>query len=163
MTTREAQSPLILTLKHLVIAVDPDSGTERWRRTLTTPVGRLFLVGEPLFVTYDTRIDCFDYRTGTPRGTVDIGFYVTAGFVRGQRLFVAGKMGAACVSLEGNVLWRCKSEPHSIGLVQIGDSETLTATNGAGERLWTAEVTNEEDARHDAGLLLEGLVAQPDH
>lgn len=164
MNLREpADPPLVVTLKNLVIAVDPESGVERWRHLARAPVTRIFLVEGRLFAATGHELHCLDYRTGALLGSIDLGFLVTAGFVRGARLFVAGKGSAACIALDGLVLWKCDAENvHSIFSDEEDDHMRLKATSGAGRELWAAELKGKATYARCAGLLLDGFVAQPD-
>jgi len=164
MTFRDdSRSPLVMASKKLVIALDPESGRERWRTVLEQAASRMFLAENRLFVTYAAKVLCLDYATGMLVGTVTLGFSVSAGFVRGGRLFIAGAGGAACLSVDGVILWRVEAKPAStLGGFQVGDQDELTARDLAGNVLWTATVEGDDERGTNVGLLLDAFVAQPD-
>jgi outer membrane protein assembly factor BamB len=164
MTYRDdARTPLVMASKKLVIALEPETGHERWRRGLEQAASRLFLASSRLFVTYADKIACLDYATGAVIGIVTVGFAVSAGFVRGERLFVAGSGGAACLAMNGTILWRVEAKSaQTLAGIRVGDVDDLTAFDAAGNVLWTAVVEGDDERRMNVGLLLDAFVAQPD-
>lgn len=164
MNLREpADPPLVVTLKNLLVAVDPETGAERWRHLARAPVTRIFLVEGRLFAANGPDLDCLDYRTGALLGSILLGFVVTAGFARGARLFLAGKGSAACLTLDGLVLWKCDAQNvYSIFSDENDDHMRLKATSAAGAELWSAELRGSAGYARCAGLLLDAFVAQPD-
>jgi len=157
------REPLVLILKNLLIAVEPESGVEIWRHMLRAPASRMFLVESRLFVATGDLLACFDSTTGKEIGAVSLGFIVRAGFVRGQRLFLTGRGGAAVVTLEGNVLWKC--DPENIRhLISDGNDDDmhLFAKSASGDALWDAKLGGSGFSSRNSGLLLGNSVAQPD-
>ncbi len=164
MTYRQPTTPpLVITLRKLIIAVDPEHGTALWQQPLAAPARRLFVVERSLFVALGNvtagTVLCFDLYTGQPRGSVSVGFRPSAGLVRDGRLYLAGQDGAACLSVEGIVLWRAKVELQSTGILSA--ESMVTFYNGAGQELWKAPVGMTSSA-DNVGLALGELWAQPD-
>jgi outer membrane protein assembly factor BamB len=116
MTYRQptAPPPLVISLRKLLIAVDAEQGTALWQQPLPAGVRRLFVVERSLFVALGNSTEgtvlCFDLYTGQPRGSVNVGFRASAGLVREGRLYLASQDGAACLTMEGVLLWRAKVE-----------------------------------------------------
>ena len=157
--------PLIASNRTLLIAVEPRSGKLLWQQRLPTAPTRLFQVGRSLFVCESTkdgvssRLHCIDVSTGAFIGRLELGFGITAGFVDGDVLYVAGGGGFACISTRGEIVWKAV---YTVDAGLVSSKEAFVCTDSAGRELWRSDDPGARITGDAEGLILGALVAQPD-
>ena len=160
--TNTSPAPLVLSLPSRLVAVDPSSGARLWEMKLEESARRLFMVGPNLLVCCgnvgSAEILCVEMASGRVLGQVDLGFCVTAGLVHGDRLYIAASGGAACVGVDGRIVWRALVERAGKGLFEGSDMVCRDAT---GRELWRIDQELQR-VGDNVGLVLDGLIAQPD-
>lgn len=162
-------TPLVILNRQTVLALDPLTGTERWRVPVDDLPTRLFVVGEALLVTIAApptvvhasgTVLALELATGRQLGRVPLPFRPTSGVVHDEHLFLAGNDGAACLTSRGQVLWMAGPKRSELlpGVTRI---EGVVAHDASGRELWKVEAQNKyEECR--AGIAIGDQVAQPD-
>lgn len=165
MRTAPGSPPLVLALRSTLVALDPATGTHRWRATFPMQIRRVFPVeGAVLVVLADpgTRgaVHAIDLATGMSRRAVELGFDPSgAALVKDGMLYVASEHGVACVTADCQLVWKGAIQAVSRGLFSLGHMLVVTGADGA-ER---AQIeVGDQTSSGNAGLVLGELVAQPD-
>ncbi len=155
-------TPLILSLRRTILALDPDHGGELWRHELQGPAARIFILERYLLLVLGSagrqgRLRCLGLDTGATLGEIELGFRPVSGIAHGNRLYLASNDGAACLTSQGAMLWRALVEP----VADMSGDPQLVARNHQGVELWrvTAHLVSGADT---AGIALGELLAQPD-
>lgn len=157
MTYREPPQPepLILALKTLLVAMNPDTGEKLWEKYIDDSAERLFLLQGVVFVAYGEKMLIIDPRTGKELNTVELPFRITAGLVREGKLHVCGSTGAACIT-SGGIEWFVRYEREK------GQSQGwLVCRDRSSQELWRV-MPGESYIGVEPGMMLGTLVAQPD-
>jgi hypothetical protein len=150
--------PLVLSHRQLLVAIDPASGHKVWEHKLGSTARRLFRIGPRLFAAYDTFVCFLDMQTGALLGHVDVGFRISAGFVKDGHLFIAGD-GAACLRGDGSIVWQVVTRDTS-GWVH--GELNLVCVSPDGREIWRSMPLGTDFTSDNTGLVLGDVVAQPD-
>jgi len=138
MSYRDAPlTPLFVLFDEMLIALDAKSGRKLWHQRIAMGRHRLFRVPEAVLVTGSTSVAAYDLETGSPLGSVELGFSVDSGVVHDGHLYLAGA-GMACLDVRGRLLWRVARVSQSTGLLSA--TQTLVGQDAAGTTIWSERI-----------------------
>lgn len=165
MRTGPFASPLVLTLRSTLVALDPETGAHRWNLRLPMQVRRAFpLEGALLLVLAEpgTRgaIALVELASGMVIRRIELDFDPSGAALRdGDRLYVASESGVVCVTTDCQLVWS-----GGIRAVQRGlfGADSVLAIQGADGKERAQVVVGSETSSGNAGIVLRELVSQPD-
>lgn len=160
-----ASSPLVLTLRSTLIALDPDTGAHRWNVRLPMQVRRAFPLEKAILLVLAEpgvrgAIVLVELATGMVLRRVELDFDPSGAALRdGDRLVVASENGVACVTTDCQLVWS-----GAIASVQRGlfGADNMLVIAGADGRERAQIIVGDETSSGNAGLVLRELVSQPD-
>ena len=162
----EVSPPLVSFLGGHLVAFDAERGTVLWSLPAeANRPGRVLCVGSLLFVATNgpemrqaAAINIHDVMTGAARGSIEVGFEITAAIARGDRLYFAGDKGILVLAATGAVVWRAEVTTRSGGMFGHDEHE-LIIFDAAGHETGRSPIAG---AASNALLVLGDLVAQRD-
>ncbi|MFN7701543.1 MAG: PQQ-binding-like beta-propeller repeat protein [Deltaproteobacteria bacterium] len=165
MRTENAASPLVLTLRSTLVALDPETGAHRWNVRLPMQVRRVFPVeGGLLLVLAEPgvrgAIALVELSGGMVLRRIELDFDPSgAALEEGGRLFVASESGVACVTKDCQLVWS-----GGIRAVQRGlfGAESVLVIGGPDGKERAQIAVGDQTHSGNAGLVLRALVSQPD-
>lgn len=160
-----ASSPLVLTLRSTLIALDPETGAHRWNVRLPMQVRRAFPLEKAVLLVLAEpgvrgAIVLVELASGMVLRRVELDFDPSGAALRdGDRLVVASESGVACVTTDCQLVWS-----GGIRAVQRGlfGADNMLVVTGADGHERAQIVVGEETSSGNAGLVLRELVSQPD-
>jgi hypothetical protein len=165
MRTGPATTPLVLTMRSTLVALDPESGAHRWNLRLPMQVRRAFPVeGALLLVLAEPgtkgAIALVELASGMVIRRIELDFDPSGAALRdGDRLFVASESGVVCVTTDCQLVWS-----GGIKAVQRGlfGADSVLAIQGPDGKERAQVVVGAETNSGNAGIVLRDLVSQPD-
>ncbi|MBX7192823.1 MAG: PQQ-like beta-propeller repeat protein [Sandaracinaceae bacterium] len=158
-------TPLVLTLRSTLVALDPESGAHRWNLRLPMQVRRVFPLEKALLVVLaqageSGAIALVELSSGMVLRRIELPFDPSGAALRdGDRLFVASEHGVVCVTTDCQLVWSGSIRAVQRGL--FGADNMLVVTGPDGRERAQVQVGNESSSGN-AGLALRDLVCQPD-
>jgi hypothetical protein len=158
------ETPLVLALRTMLIALDPATGAHVWSTSLQRQIRHVFPVGRALLVVlHDTSsgaVALVDLDSGMVQRRVELAFDPSgAALFENDRLYLASPDGVACVTRECQLVW-------SGGLreVQRGifSADTMLVIRGPSGEERAQIAVGPQTVSGNAGLVLGALVSQPD-
>lgn len=156
-----APNPVVLLMQERVMVIDSRSGKLIWakRMPMNRPPLRLFIVAERLFVCVPRAVHCFQMESGQHLGSVTLEFDPEAGVAEGAHLVLAASDGAACVGLDGRLIWSMGMEPVATERFAVIKNK-IVCKDGKGAVVWESEPIVPK--AHPPGLAAGDQIAQPD-
>lgn len=165
MRSPPATLPLVLALRSTLIALDPATGTHRWKAAMPMQIRRLFpQEGAVLVVLAEPgvrgAVALVDLASGMVQRSVELAFDPSgAALVRDGHLYLASEHGVACLTTRCELLWSGGIREVKRGLF---GADPMLVIAGADGRERTQLEIGQESSSGNAGLLLGELVSQPD-
>lgn len=165
MRSAPATPPLVLALRSTLIALDPTTGTHRWKTAMPMQIRRLFPQDGALLVVLAEpglrgAVALVDLATGMTHRSVELAFDPSgAALVREGHLYVASEHGVACVTTSCQLAWSGGIKEVKRGLFGADPMLVITAADGT-ERT-QLEIGSQTNSGN-AGLVFGDLVSQPD-
>jgi hypothetical protein len=165
MRTGPPASPLVLTLRSTLVALDPETGAHRWNLRLPMQVRRAFPVERALLLVLAEpgvkgAIALVELASGMVLRRIELDFDPSGAALRdGDRLYVASENGVVCVTTDCQLVWA-----GGIRAVQRGlfGADSVLAILGPDGKERSQVVVGNETSSGNAGIVLRYLVSQPD-
>lgn len=162
--SQRSTTPLVLALRTMLIALDPDTGAHVWSTSLQLQIRQVFPLEGALLVVLTGQkagaIARVELASGMVLRRVELAFEPSGAAVRrGDHLFLASPDGVACVTTDCQLVWSGGIRGVQRGLF---GADTMLVVRGADGAERAQVVVGAQTSSGNAGIVLGELVSQPD-